>query len=482
MIKKKKSNKKNNHKINTFNRKKLLIYLLIAIIILVPVIIILEKYNLNRICSTGSCIISEKEKLELSVGSSYKIKYTIKENEKVNIKWSSSNEQIATIDKEGNIEAIRVGTSTLTTTYKINDKKCQKKIIVTVIKNKNDQEKPLLNYNIINGKENKWTNQDVIIKINASDNSKNVDVKYTINCTKECNYTNLSNDYIKIDKEGINNVTIIASDYNGNSTQKNLKIRIDKTEPILNFDERINQTIYNNTGKQEICGTCYDELGECKKNLVCKTITKTTENIVLEVYDEAGNKFTSDPFNVVIDQEKPQCTLTVDKNGIIHATYKDTGGSELLYYGFNSNYKGSNVNTISVDKGKYSYYVKDKTNNVNTCSINVKTKNTNCMCKSGYEQINNYSTDSCLKYQGMPTWSEWKIISRQQVLITDAKTTDCSEESSICYDCTKKITDNTCEQVISKREKTICPTGTIKYNNKCYYEMDKICDISYYSE
>ena len=77
----------------------------------------------------------------------------------------------------------------------------------------------------------------------------------------------------------------------------------------------------------------------------------------------------------MIDKTKPTCSLKVSETGTLAATYSDTGSSNISYYGFSSSYGGASINTQTLTKaGTYTYYVKDKVGNTNTCLLAVKTK------------------------------------------------------------------------------------------------------------
>jgi len=244
------------------------------------------------------------EYLELKESRSQKLEYTVVNNkEPIQIAWLSTDETIVNVKEDGTVTALKKGTAEIIASYFINNIPYQKKCTVVVIENdgidKQDNVKPTLKYTMSGVKDNEWTNQDAVIKIEAKDNSGVVEVKYALNCSSNCKYTNVKNNTITINTEGTTVVTIVASDKNNNSTKQTVTIKIDKT--------------------------------------------------------------------------KPACSLKVDEDGKLTATYSDKGGSEIGYYGFSKDYTGNSTKEQTITTiGNYSYYIKDKAGNENNCSLTVK--------------------------------------------------------------------------------------------------------------
>lgn len=294
----------------------LVLLLLIGLGVLAFVLIRNNNTNNNKNPNNGGEVIDPAkipnlilltEKLELKVGESKKIEYKIENDDgNVVISWSSAGTSIATVSSKGVVKGVKAGSIKVVASYTFNGVKYEKVCNVKVINSTEDKPvvdtvKPTLSYTITTGKENAWTNMDVSIKTTATDNSGSVTVKYTTNCTSNCKYINVTNNLIKINTLGTSVVSIVATDKTGNSVQKDVVVKIDKT--------------------------------------------------------------------------KPTCSLKVSESGVLSATYKDTGGSDMNYYGFSSSYTGTTGNIQNLSKaGTYIYYVKDKAGNTNTCSLPVKAK------------------------------------------------------------------------------------------------------------
>ena len=73
--------------------------------------------------------------------------------------------------------------------------------------------------------------------------------------------------------------------------------------------------------------------------------------------------------NVNFDSTPPVCTLSADASKIT-ATASDNEG--IAYQGWDSSYSGANETTKSISAGEHIYYVKDTSDNTNTCSISIK--------------------------------------------------------------------------------------------------------------
>ena len=254
---------------------------------------------------TPPTVTLSKTSLELNVGSSQKLTYTVKNNSSnVSITWSSNNTSIATVDKSGNVKGVKAGTTTIVLSYTYNGVKYNKNCTVTVKGSSStgtttDKTSPSLSYTVTSGKENSWVNTNVSIKVSASDDSGSVTLKYTRNCSSNCTYTTISSNTITVSNTGSSVITIVATDKSGNTTSKNVTVKIDKT--------------------------------------------------------------------------KPSCSLKVSETGTLSASYSDSGGSSIAYYGFSSSGSSSTSKTIS-SAGTYNYYVRDMAGNSNTCSLAVKTK------------------------------------------------------------------------------------------------------------
>ena len=103
-----------------------------------------------------------------------------------------------------------------------------------------------------------------------------------------------------------------------------------------------------------------------------------------KVLDKLGNGNTAVKFDldITFDNKKPMCSLSVDGTTII-GNYNDDEG-EIEYYGYISSMTGTSNANKSIDSvGTYTFYVKDKAGNVNSCSLNVVSTNAEFVC-GGY--------------------------------------------------------------------------------------------------
>lgn len=285
--------------------KKALPRLLVIIIILLIVFLIfflIKKINSNKVTK----IEFKENNIQLVIGETKNIELIIeaKKPEKIPIAWSSDNLDIATI-QNGTITAINEGFTIITAKYTAkNGKEFIAECPITVINNK-----PTIKYEISN---NNWTNKDVTISVNAESKTNIDELKYALNCEKDCNYTNIDSNQITINEPGINKVYIIATTKNNVSTQEVVEVKIDKTPPEIKLVDK--NTTYSGVNKVEVCATCKDNESGCKQEKICKKFTDDKTNETIEVTDKAGNVSKTESFNVKINKTKPVCKFTEPEN------------------------------------------------------------------------------------------------------------------------------------------------------------------------
>ena len=333
------------------------------------------------------------------------------------------------------------------------------------------------------GSKDIWNTSDVQLSVVASDNSNKVSVKYALNCSSNCQYTNVIDNKIKISTEGNNTVTVVATDSSNNSTEVKVPVKIDKTVPTITYSETINDVIYDNTGTKEICAICSDKLSGCKSEKSCIKTSASNDNVVLSVVDNAGNKVSSKAFKIVYDTTKPKCSLKVSSSGKVTATHSDAGGSDLAYYGFSSSYSGTNTSSKTYDsEGSKTYYVKDRAGNKNTCKISIKSRSVNCVCPSGYSVISSVSSTKCSKKQGAAGWGSWSVLGSPTKVDSCASLNTCNtSKTADCYKCIEDQADGRYVKTIYMRKRNVCPSGTTLYSAACYYVKSKTCEKEFYS-
>ena len=309
--------------------------------------------------------------ITLKAGDSEYISYKVVGTDKqVTSTFTSSNTNIATVSENGEIKAIGNGEAIITVHYTINGKTREKEINIKV-------DGPEIKHEItlnLSANTTNWTNKDVTITVDAKTDSEITSLKYAVNCTDNCNYKDVSNNKIVISDNGTTKVKVIAKDKNNQEVTKEIEVKVDKEIPTVKYDG--NNNIVAN-GDVEVCVTCNDTVSGCKQNKVCKKYTSSKTNQVITVSDNAGNTSNSPSFNVTINRAKVTCSLKVSSDGTVSATL----GESAKYYGFNSNYSGSNELSkkieINVSKAGEKgakvvhYYVKDKDGNVGNCSITI---------------------------------------------------------------------------------------------------------------
>lgn len=382
---------KNNKKKKQKSKSNGMLYLVLAII----AIILIFVFFTNSCTQTGTGytdnpLVLSQESFNLEVGETAQITASVtNDDENPVITWESSDPSIVSVEN-GVIKAKKEGLAVITVTYQtgINDETFKQECTVIVNKksstpgtpstpgnppSSSDTTKPTLEVTITNGTSD-WYTSDVSIKVSASDANGISNVKYAINCNSGCTYTNVSNNgTFKVSNNGTNNVTVIATDKNGNQTTKNVTVKIDKSAPVVKLN--ITGTkVYNNTGSVSVCASCTDSGSGCAQNQVCKTYTTNQTNVTIEVSDKANNKTKSTTFSVIIDKTAPTCTLRInEETGQLTGTASDSGGSGVKYYGYSSSYTGSNSNNKAGVQGLNYFYVKDNAGNVGRCSINLTT-------------------------------------------------------------------------------------------------------------
>ena len=146
------------------------------------------------------------------------------------------------------------------------------------------------------------------ITINAESKTGIEALKYTLNCTENCEYINIGSDKIIISEPGINKVYIIATTKNNVSTEEIVEVKIDKTPPEIKLIDQ--NTTYSGVNKVEVCASCKDKESGCSQEKVCKNFTDDKNNETIQVADNAGNITKSQSFNVKVSKSKPVCKFT----------------------------------------------------------------------------------------------------------------------------------------------------------------------------
>lgn len=352
---------------NNGNKKNIL-KLIIVIILLIVFAVLLWLLLGNK--SSGDILLTTND-ITLKAGDSEYISYKVVGTDKqVTSTFTSYNTNVVTVSENGEIKAVGNGEAIIVVHYTIDGKTREKEITVKV-------NGPEIKHEItldLSASTTNWTNKDVTINVDAKTDSEIASLKYAVNCTSDCKYNDVSNNKIVISNNGIMKVKVIAKDKNNQEVTKEIEVKIDKEAPTATYNG--NNNVVSN-GDVEVCATCNDTVSGCKQSKVCKKYTESKTNQVITVSDNAGNTSNSTSFSVTINRSKVTCSLKVSTDGTVSATL----GSSATYYGFSSNYSGSNElsRKIAINVSKKGekgakvvhYYVKDKNGNVGNCHITV---------------------------------------------------------------------------------------------------------------
>ena len=108
-----------------YQENKKLIWILIAVIVLILLMVIFGKStssnnnnnNSNKDSGSETTITMSSQTETISINDYTKLTVTINDNKNPNIIWTSTDSSVATVDKEGNVRAIKAGTATIVATY-----------------------------------------------------------------------------------------------------------------------------------------------------------------------------------------------------------------------------------------------------------------------------------------------------------------------------------------------------------------------------
>ena len=359
------------------NKGNIIKIVIIAVLLIVLIALLIILFGTSN--KVKGDIELAKENYTLKVGEKEFVSYKIVDTESsVHSTFTSSNPNVVAVDGNGQITAVGAGTAEIIVHYTIDGKTRDKKCKVTV---ENVPVKHEISLNLTPS-TTEWTNQDVTITVDAKTDSSITSLQYGTNCTSDCVYSNVSNGKIVISNSGTTVVTVIAKDANNQQITKTATVKIDKTAPTITFN---NNTNISGTKEVNVCATCSDNESGCKQAKVCKKYTSSQSNQTITVYDNAGNSQRSKTFNVTINNVTQPCRLTVTTDGTVKATLN----GKFTYYGFSSNYSGSNTlsQKVSISASKKGesgakiiyYYVKSQNGSKGSCHLTVIKE---CKCKT----------------------------------------------------------------------------------------------------
>ncbi len=218
-----------------------------------------------------------------------------------------------------------------------------------------------------------WTNQDVYLEVNSTDNVGVIKYQYN----EGASWIDLSTN--NLTKAVTQTIKFRAIDAAGNiSNESNIEIKIDKENPTCSWSGE--STTYRTSAT--IKATCSDTASGCTTDTASKewsyTTTTTTAALSYTITDNAGNSTTcSKTANVYVDNTQPSCTITgLPGSWTTGATLTVSGsdghsGLNTAAYSWNGvNYSTTQTKSITAN-GTYTAYVKDKVGNIKSCSATV---------------------------------------------------------------------------------------------------------------
>ena len=315
--------------------------------------------------------------ISVKVGNKDYIAYEIvNTDEVINVIFQSQDTNIATVDEAGGVVGVKEGKTSIKLLYNNGKKDLEEICNVEVLPGESSnpvdpkKEPPTLT---LSASTTNWIKENVNIKVSSDAQ----DLKYAVNCGKDCSYNKVSNNTITISENGTSNVTVIATNTSGQTTTKSITVKVDKKAPTVELLP--NQTTFASKTAIEVCAVCTDSESGCKESKVCKTFQNSASNQTITVEDKAGNKATTKAFKVEINKVQLTCSLSVSTSGVVTATHSGNPS----YYGYNSNYSGPNEvskklpNNVNNEQTVV-YYMKDKDGTTKRCSLTVITA---CWCR-----------------------------------------------------------------------------------------------------
>ena len=200
--------------------------------------------------------------------------------------YATSDDNVATVDGNGNITGVGAGTATITISTS-NGISTQVAVIVTEDKPETTN-KPSISFGSPKGTKgsNGWYISNVTVKVTAKDADS---IKYCKSSGVKCtpNKAIKSGESIII-REGTSKIYVSATNSNGTTTANTSLIKVDTTAPTITFTD--------NAGESgvKLVATCKDSTSGISKcaggDSTPHTVSDVKETATYTVVDKAGNK------------------------------------------------------------------------------------------------------------------------------------------------------------------------------------------------
>ena len=352
----------------------------------------LKLIVLNNEIEATSIVLSNKS-FTIKEGSSTKISaYVYPENAKnKNVYWKSNNDNIATVDNNGNIKAIKVGTTTIVVTT---DNGLRTNSIVKVVENKDSYNKEILVSSISVEQSNIVISENVQVKVNYTilpETATNKQVEWLV---EDDSILEIDNDgTVTGKKEGTTNVVVKASNNKSTSfivTVKKEKINVESIKLNIN-----NKTVYigdifsltetitpSNATNKNVVWKSSDEDVICVNNGRVYAVGVGTANIIV-----TSNNGLTDSCTIVVNKKIIDAkSVSLNTNNIKLEVGGSTVLSAIIAPDDTSNktlsWTSSDTNVATVKNGKVTAIgegtaiitVKTINNKTATCNVTVNKK------------------------------------------------------------------------------------------------------------
>lgn len=278
-----------------YTRRNLLLFISIIIIILILIVgcqMFKKKDDkpANPDIIEVTSINVDVANLDLKVGETKKINATVYPMDATNqtLAYSIDNDNVATVDAQGNVTGISPGTAVITVKTN-NGISTNVNVIVSEEKPEEVVQKPTIKFGTPSGTKgkNNWYISNLTVKVTLNGAKS---AKYCMSSGIECTPKTTIKSGQKITvSEGVWRIYVKATNSGGSTTAKSSLIHVDVTKPTISFAGTAG------VAGATIVATCKDSTSgiiDCAGSSTPATLTKVIENTTYTVTDKAGNTTT----------------------------------------------------------------------------------------------------------------------------------------------------------------------------------------------